>query len=120
MPGQGNPKLADIMHMMPAFAAAAQHEYDAWEQDADGYDEELGTGGICDRIAEAIVSAILARFQDALVSAKMLNDEVHVTVTVAMSEGVYDIDVPHRLYETGAGYIWRKIPGIVFDGGAWS
>ena len=40
--------------LIPAILNDVQQVYDSWNQDADGYDDELGTGGICQDIADAI------------------------------------------------------------------
>jgi hypothetical protein len=42
-------------------AAAVQKQYDAWDQDEDGFDEDLGSGGICDSVASEIWSIVLCR-----------------------------------------------------------
>lgn len=97
-----------------AFAEAAQTEYDAWSQDADGYDEELGAGGICHLIADRISSICHAHGIDTAQTVSA-SHEVHVYVVAAFTEGVFEIDVPHRLYERGGGYNWTKLPGITFD-----
>ena len=44
--------------LKPLFVQAAQKEYDDWAQDEDGMDEVLGTGGICQDIAEKIASIL--------------------------------------------------------------
>lgn len=41
--------------------------------------------------------------------------EVHVYVVAQTKEGVFLIDIPPHLYETGGGYNWKKIPEIIFD-----
>ena len=45
---------------------------------------------------------------------RSLTSEVHVDVLVATREGVLNVDIPYRLYETGGGYTWTKIPGVTF------
>jgi len=104
------PTLAEVRELTPSLAAAAQAVYDEWDQDADGYDEELGTGGICDRVADRMRDVI----HDAFPAAKTAigGDDSHATVILALVEGVYDLDIPYSTYETGGGYVWRKIPGV--------
>jgi hypothetical protein len=33
----------------------------------------------------------------------------------AFKEGVYLIDIPYEVYETGGGYTWKKIPDVEFS-----
>ena len=40
--------------MRTQLAAAAQRVYDDWQVDAEGYDWQVGAGGICHLIAEAM------------------------------------------------------------------
>lgn len=42
-----SPLFMALWNLRSQFAAAAQAEYDAWEQDEEGIDEVLGGGGIC-------------------------------------------------------------------------
>lgn len=41
----------DLIEVIPRLVETAQTEYDAWEQNERGFDEELGYGGVCDKIA---------------------------------------------------------------------
>lgn len=112
------PKLADLKAMAPDFAEAAQRIYDEWDQDEDGLDVELGAGGICDRIADAIVSRVCHGFGgDVQVASNLLNTEQHVVVVIALQEGVYEVDIPYAIYERGAAFRWTKIPDVRFSGG---
>lgn len=90
--------------------AAVQAEYDRWDEtDIDTY----AGGGICHLIADTLVSVL----DDGGITACTVssNCEVHVYVACQLAEGVFTLDVPHRLYEVGGGYSWTKVPGIRFD-----
>ena len=104
--------ISDIEKLRPKFAKAAQEFYDAWEVVEDGYDAEVGVGGICHLIADAIPEVLPQELPYTSVSS---DHKVHVWVAVLAEDGVYRIDIPHGLYETGGGYSWEKIPDITFD-----
>lgn len=108
------PPLQAVRDLAPVFAASAQRIYDAWEQDADGVDVELGTGGICDLIADAMVADVHAALGDVRAYTKLLGDVQHVNVSLAVREGVFELDIPYSVYESGAGFTWTKKPGVVF------
>lgn len=94
-----------------ALAEAAQRVYDAWDQDAEGVDPELGTGGICDGVADAMAE-VLGRLDGADAVTEYCQTDTHTYVVLAIDEGVFKVDVPAAAYETGFGYVWRKRPGI--------
>ena len=106
---------AALRSQLPFIVAAAQVVYDEWSQDEEGYDEEVGSGGICDGIAEAMV--------DVLTTAGIEAVTVHFesdnhTVTAALVDGrTYLIDIPLWNYETGGWYNYKKIPGVTFNEG---
>lgn len=107
------PASAAINALRPALVAAAQKQYDAWEQDEDGYDEEVGHGGICHLIADDMQTILShAGFNTWTQTA---TDVQHVTCVVQASDGVYDIDIPYRLYERGAMFTWTKLPNVRFE-----
>lgn len=106
------PSIKEIEKLKPKFAKAAQKVYDEWEVDEDGYDAEVGVGGICHLIADAILEEIPGDFEAVSISS---DHEVHVWVALLAEEGIYQIDIPHGLYETGGGYNWTKIPDVQFE-----
>jgi hypothetical protein len=107
--------LNDLISLSPQLATAGQHEYDAWEQDVDGYDEELGSGGICHLIADRIVDILSDEGFDAVSTHSEGIGENHVWVTARTAQGVVMVDIPPGVYETGGGYTWKKRPDIVFS-----
>lgn len=99
-------KAHDIMRLRPEIVVEAQRIYDEW----DG----MG-GGICDQIAEAIIGVINRHYDvDADIGGFEGDDHAYVVI--------YDddvpkvgVDIPARIYESGGGYAWSKIEGVVFD-----
>ena len=110
---QGLP--AAILGHLPAILAAAQGEYDAWEQDDGGFDEKVGVGGICQEIADAIGGVLSRAGFDAITVDNQGVGEQHVWLLAALPDGIYSIDIPARVYERGGGYVWKKTPGVVFQ-----
>lgn len=90
--------------------AAAQHIYDQWdESEVDTY----AGGGICHLIADAICDVMGdIGIECTPVSCSY---EQHVYVAVRVAEGVYTIDIPYSIYETGGGFSWQKLPNVKFD-----
>jgi hypothetical protein len=52
--------LQSLLALRPQMAQAAQDVYNSWEQDADGLDVDVGGGGICDEISQAMSSVIVS------------------------------------------------------------
>lgn len=100
-------------------AAAAQAEYDAWQQDDEGCDEELGCGGICDRISQAIGAVIAGELAGVTVLDGGQDGDDHAFLLVFAQEGpyvdpqAYIVDILPGVYETGCGYSWRKRESVV-------
>lgn len=94
-------------------AQCAQNVYDNWSQDASGYDEVVGYGGICHLIADEIIS-LLDQY-DIYCTTVSSSHEVHVYVVAKLEEGVFKIDIPYNFYETGGGYHWEKKLNVCFN-----
>lgn len=105
--------LDDIKRLNQLLINEAQQEYDAWSQDENGYDHEVGNGGICHLIADKVAGVLLHNGIEAITFS--LDSEVHVVVIAQCQEGVYFIDIPHYLYEAGGGYVWTKKLNVTFD-----
>jgi len=109
------PSVSVIKTLMPQILKAAQEVYDAWEQDEEGMDEELGGGGICQDIADAIAGVV----GSAGVDTKTLDNngmgDQHVWFAARFKEGIYEIDIPPHVYETGGGYSWTKSKDVTFQ-----
>lgn len=93
-------------------AAAAQQVYDAWEQDEEGNDDVYGGGGICDDIA-AEMASILS--DHGMYDVQTQYNEPHTYVIGKFREGVFTIDIPYDVYESGNFYTWKKKKDVKFD-----
>jgi hypothetical protein len=102
--------VADVQRLLPQIAKLAQEEYDAWEQNEEGMDEELGGGGICDRIAEHIQGELSQAGIESASGGQAGDDHAYVIMNLA--DGVYAIDIPPGVYESGGGYSWQKRAGV--------
>lgn len=108
--------LAEVQALLPQLCQAAQATYDAWDaSDEEFGDADVGFGGICQDIADAI-SGVLgeAGIECATVDSGGMGDQ-HVWCRVLLNNGIYDVDIAPRVYETGGGYEWKKIQGVVFE-----
>lgn len=110
----GSDLVSRIRKLLPALARAAQEEYDVWNQDEEGYDEECGAGGICDRVAGAF-SGVLANLPDVEIVEGGQDGDDHAYVIALTDTEAVSVDIPPRVYETGAGYSWKKKPGVRFN-----
>ena len=103
------PSIQKVKSLIPQLAKAAQKVYDDWAQDEEGYDEELGEGGICQDIADSMAYIMSENDIDSYVVDSGGVGEQHVWIIVKVAEGVYSVDIPPGVYETGSGFRWRKI-----------
>lgn len=105
----------ELTPLLPELVQAAQEAYDAWSQDEQGEDPELGVGGICQDVAEAMSGVLNGHGIDASTVDNQGMGDQHVWVVAKLSDGVYVVDIPPGVYETGSGYVWKKRPGVVFS-----
>ncbi|TLX15844.1 hypothetical protein [Rhizobium sp. MHM7A] len=105
--------VSELISTLPHLASVAQGVYDQWEQ-VDGFDVELGSGGICQDVASAMASRLgESGFEDVLVVSAAVGEN-HVFVMALLDDGVYQIDISPYHYETGGGYVWEKKPEVKF------
>jgi hypothetical protein len=106
-----------IKELLPSIVDAAQFEYDAWDQDEDGYDENLGhCGGICHDIAEKICEVLYDNGIDCLSQDAMMGDQHVWSVAYdEKTEEAFRVDIYPYRYEAGGGFTWTKLPDVVFD-----
>jgi hypothetical protein len=103
-----------LFSLKSRLALSAQKVYDEWAQDENGYCDMLGEGGICQDIADAMADVLINNgIECGTVSQE--SGEQHVYVVARTEDGVYNVDIPPYLYETGGGYCWKKIPDVEFD-----
>jgi hypothetical protein len=93
-------------------ASAAQSVYDEWNQDEDGNDDELGMGGICDGIADALIDVLKSH---GIYDVQTQYNEPHTYVIGRFKEGIFTIDIPYSVYESGYLYTWKKKPAVKFE-----
>lgn len=103
-----------LFSLKSKLAHSAQKVYDEWEQDENGYCDILGEGGICQDIADAMAD-VLSNNGIECSTVSQSSGEQHVYVVARTEDGVYMVDIPPYLYETGGGYNWKKIPDVEFD-----
>lgn len=114
-PPPSRPNLGQMIQALrPQLAAAAQAVYDGWEQDADGLDFEVGSGGICDRISEAMASVIVGAIPDVQIADGGAEGDDHAWLIVHDGQRGYHVDIPAHIYEHGGGYSWTKRPEVRF------
>jgi hypothetical protein len=113
-PTASNPLIPnEIKQLVPKLIEAAQKVYDEWEQNEEGEDPELGYGGICQDIADEMAGVLNENGVEAGTVSATAGDQ-HVWVIAKLADGVYDIDIPPYLYESGSGYTWKKRPNVKF------
>lgn len=94
-------------------AEAAQKVYDEWDQDEHGDDEELGSGGICDSVAEAIAGIIVSSLTNVDTFDGGQPGDDHAW-TIAQRDGeAFGVDIDQHVYEIGGGYHWKKKPNVI-------
>lgn len=108
------PSIKVVERLRKELAKAAQKPYDEWNQDENGEDAVFGTGGICDAIVEEMLNVLGRNSFD--VNNFFDQYEHHTMALVRAREGVFSVDIPHRLYESGGFYRWTKKPGVKFTG----
>ena len=105
-----------LLKLRPLMVQEAQKIYDDWEQDEEGMDDAIGSGGICDQIAEAIMGIISMNISGVEVTLGGQDGDEHAwSIAYNHHKEMYGIDIPHQKYETGGGMSWKKIPGVKFE-----
>lgn len=104
--------VADILALRCRLVVAAQEVLDDWQQDENGLDPDLGTGGPCDRVANAIADVISETLPDVRIQDGGQDGDDHAYTVVSRGTEEVLVDIPAHVYETGSGYCWRKRPGV--------
>lgn len=107
-----NSLKSDLFALRPQMAQAAQVIYNEWQQDADGIDEEFGSGGICDQVNQAISDLISERIPVAFVIEGGQAGDDHSWAIVRRGSETYGVDLTACAYESGGGYSWKKKPDV--------
>lgn len=103
---------AELTLLAPQLAQAAQAVYNAWEQDEEGDDPDLGSGGICDRVSEALQEVIDRAMPHVLFVDGGQDGDDHAFPIVLTETEACAVDMPPGVYERGGGYNWKKIPNV--------
>ena len=104
------PSVERARAAIPQILARVQQDYDRWdEQDRDTY----AGGGICHIIADTMCDVLGDLGIDC--TPVSCSYEQHVYIAARFAEGVYTIDIPYHVYETGGGFSWQKIPDVRFS-----
>lgn len=107
----GAPLAARVQALAPALAAAAQAEVDVWQPDDVDGDPEVGFGGICDRVAQALAGVLAEAGIDTTDGGQDGDDHAWVIAYDSATREAVGVDIPPNVYEHGSGYNWTKIPG---------
>jgi hypothetical protein len=105
-----------LLSLRKDFIISAQKVYDEWDQDEEGYDEEYGSGGICDDIADSMCDVINEKTNYGCFH--LYNEyDCHTSIYVydESNKLLYNVDIPPYVYETGYGYTWKKNKNISFN-----
>lgn len=105
--------IKDVIRLSSKMAVAAQKVYDQWDQ-SDVENDPLNGGGICQDIADEIAGVLNMSGVDATTVSAQIGEQ-HVWTVVKVKEGVYEVDIPPSIYETGGGYTWKKLLDVKFD-----
>lgn len=99
-----------LLALRPSIAQAAQKIYNEWEQE-----DECDVGGICDEIERAVATVISMKIRNANTTEGGQDGDDHAWTIVYNRSESYGVDIPPHVYETGGGYCWKKIPGVVIQ-----
>jgi len=105
--------LRELESFKPHMAESAQVIYNLWDQD-DGIDEEYGSGGICDQISQIISDVIVGNIDNVDIIPGGQDGDDHAWIFVKRGREAFSVDIPPGYYESGGGYRWEKIPGVIF------
>lgn len=104
-----------LLALRPALAQAAQEVYDEWRPDEEEGDAELGFGGICDQVANAMSGVITSQIPDAEIEDGGWEGDDHAYLIVNRGAERYAVDIPPGVYERGGGYSWTKIESVTIE-----
>jgi hypothetical protein len=101
-----------LLSLRPLLVAAAQEEYDSWDPDYDPEygDPEVGGGGICDAVANAMGDVLAGAGIDQMDGGQDGDD--HAFIIAYDDTDAFVVDIPPGVYETGGGYSWKKRKGV--------
>jgi hypothetical protein len=103
--------MQKLIALRPQLAQAAQQVYDenVFVNNQDPEEEH----GICDEISEAM-QGVIASSEDVELHEGGQDGDDHAWIIVTADREAYGVDIAPGVYETGGGYNWKLLPGIVF------
>lgn len=102
----------NVKQLIPIILPKIQQEYDQWDETLV---DEYANGGICHLIADQISTILWSHnIENTTYSS---NFEQHVYCIVKVIEGIFDIDIPPSIYETGAAFTWKKYQTLLLKQG---
>jgi len=108
---QRGPLYRRLNSLRTLLAKAAQKVYNSWRPE-DEFDD-FGGGGICDEVSNEMSDVIYSYLKiEADIQEGGHQGDDHAWLIVSKGNEAYGVDIPSRVYETGGGYSWQKIPGI--------
>lgn len=118
------PIYQKLLSIREEIAKASQPVYDSWD---DEYKEVIGTGGICNEIAEQIyyvVARYFPQYETRTIIQENPNHELVLLIPINDYDerdekeplNGFEIDIPHSVYEIYNGeYNWDKKEGVTFN-----
>lgn len=103
---QLKPLRVALLSLRPEMIISAQKVYDSWDEEE--------PGGICDEIANEIGGIIAQNIANIELDEYGHDGDDHAAVIASLGDEKYVVDISAHLYETGGGYSWDKIPGVLF------
>jgi hypothetical protein len=112
-----NPKLgalcAALEGLREEMATAAQGVLDEWQPDEEGLDDELGGGGACDRVADALADVISSHLGDWVsIQDGGQDGDDHAFLVAVSDDEACGVDIAPSHYESGGGFSWTKLPDV--------
>lgn len=101
-----------IHNLLAFIIESAQCIIDDWEQDEEGFSEEFGHGGICDRVADSIGDILAENDIDFIYGGHDGDDHAYIIAYDQDDRTAFLIDIDPYAYEEGHGYVWKKRHGI--------
>jgi hypothetical protein len=96
-------------------AQAAQLVVDEWIQNEEGFNEDLGNGGVCDLVSQAMADVIGNSVVDVDIVDGGHDGDDHAWLIIVDNVEAVGVDIPPGVYETGGGYSWKKIENVEIE-----
>lgn len=109
------PLFQKLNELRSDLAQAAQLVIDEWSQNEEGFDEDLGNGGICDLVSQAMADVIVGSMADVEIVDGGHDGDDHAWLIVVDANEAVGVDIPPGVYETGGGYSWKKIEDVEIE-----